>query len=107
MKNLPENHNISFENSGERYEVTLTGSDSALKGVDITDLGAYIDMSGYGDGAFDVEVKFDLPDGVRLSKTLNVSVVLSEREVDEEEPTPTPETTEIEEALREDAHGFA
>ena len=99
VRNLPDNHTITFEEgSEERYEVTLAGSDSALKNIDITDLGAYIDIDGFTDGTHDVEVKFDLPSGVRLSGTLTVRIILSEQVSDEtdegEEETPTPEPEE-------------
>ncbi|MCR4604939.1 MAG: hypothetical protein K5639_02965 [Eubacterium sp.] len=89
VRNLSENHTVEFAEDDKRYKITLTGSDSDLEKIDIKSLGAYINLSGMTTGAHDVEVKFDLPDGVKLSHPLTVRIILVEQSQDE--PTEEPD----------------
>ena len=89
VRNLSDNHTVKFDDEDKIYKVTLTGSDKELEDVDVKSIGAYIDLSGLTTGSHDIEVKFSLPEGVKLSRPLTVRVILVEQSP--VEPTPTPD----------------
>ena len=59
-----------------------------------TTLGAYIDVKGLSAGQHTVEVKFDLPENLKLKSKVRVEVLLTQSEdivgKPTEEPTATP-----------------
>ncbi len=89
VRNLSDNHTVKFDEDDKIYKVTLIGSDKKLEEVNVKSLGAYIDLSGLTTGSHDIEVKFSLPEGVKLSRPLTVRVILVEQSP--VEPTPTPD----------------
>ncbi|MBO5489668.1 MAG: hypothetical protein J5972_07180 [Eubacterium sp.] len=77
VKNLPTDCTMRFLNEDAKYGVILTGKDEILENVSATDLGAFIDLKGYGQGQHSVDVQFQLPNGVKLKKKLTVTIVLA------------------------------
>ena len=91
VRNTPDSYSIAFTDPDKKYEVKLSGSDDKLKGVQIKDLGAFIDVGSLKEGVHSVAVNFTLPDGVRISAPVVVEVSLTKIEG---EATETPEETE-------------
>ena len=90
IKNLPANSTVAYEDESLKYSITLTGKDSVLEGLSLGSMGAYVDLAGCGIGEHTLEVKFNLPSGVKLKKKIKVVVIL--RSQNGESITPTTET---------------
>ena len=62
----------------------------------MTTLGAYIDVKGLAAGQHTVEVKFDLPENLKLKSKVRVEVLLTQSEDNAEKPTEEPTATPAE-----------
>ncbi len=97
VKNLPANYTIEYSDETLRYSAVFTGRDSVLKNLELSDLGAFIDLAGMSPGENVVNVEFTLPAGVKLRKTVEVTVILrsegSGGAIPAPTPSPTPEAT--------------
>lgn len=79
VKNLPVDCTMTFATDAARYPVYLTGKESQLAELSLTDLGAYVDLSGCGAGIHTMYVKFTLPKGIAMKNTVRVKVILASR----------------------------
>ncbi|MCH5252473.1 MAG: hypothetical protein J1F22_05815 [Lachnospiraceae bacterium] len=96
VKNLPTNCTMEFEDANTRHSVTLLGEEENLAEMSLSDLGAYVDLSGLGAGTHLLDVQFGLPVSVKLKNKIRVKVVLKSQDSGEnstEEPAETPATT--------------
>lgn len=59
-----------------KYSVDVTGQEEDLKDIVLNDLGAHLDLTGLTAGLHSLEVKFNLPAGVRLKNKVRVKVIL-------------------------------
>jgi len=111
VKNLPANHNIQFSDDNMKCQVIVSGKNSVLKKLQISDLNANIDLVNFGTGQHTVEVLFDLPSGVKLKKAVTVDIVLISQNGTSTEttatsaPTPVPEITKEPSASPETKEG--
>ena len=75
--------------------MTVQGGEDDLSKLTLTTLGAYIDVKGLSAGRHTIEVKFDLPENLKLKSKVRVEVLLTQSEDNvvktTEEPTATPE----------------
>ncbi|MCR5691365.1 MAG: hypothetical protein K6G62_04015 [Eubacterium sp.] len=101
VKNLPANHNIQFSDENMKCQVILSGKNSTLKKLQITDLNANIDLTNLGTGQHTVEVLFDLPSGVKLKKAVTVDIVLISQDGTSTETTATSAPTSMPEDTKE------
>ncbi len=112
IKNLPANSTVEYEDESIKYAVVLTGQDSVLEDLSLSTLGAYVDLAGCGIGEHTLEVKFNLPSGVKLKKKAKVVLILrsqngetitptTETATPEPTPSPTPESEETPEPTEE------
>ncbi len=111
---LPDD--VSIEGQDENYEYTFSdtvviikasGISSDLDNMDSTNIVATLDVSGYEEGTYDLELSITLPDGISLVEVPTVTVTISEAESETETETETttvapttttaPETTTTEE----------
>lgn len=76
VRGLPSNYTFDYEEDEEKYSVNVTGKEEDLDGLTLSDLGAYVDLNGLYAGVHSLEVKFNLPAGVRLKDKIRVRVVL-------------------------------
>lgn len=94
VKNLPDELNFSYVYENKRNSVTVQGGEDDLGKLTLTALGAYIDVKGLSAGQHTVEVKFDLPENLKLKSKVRVEVLLTQSEdivgKPTEEPTATP-----------------
>ena len=97
VRNTPESYSVAFSDPEKRYEVKLSGSDEKLKGVELKDLGAYIDIGSLKEGVHSVAVNFTMPDGVRIVSPVVVEVTITKIEGEATEPPEETETPEDEE----------
>lgn len=79
VKNLPADYTMTFAASAPRYTVNLVGKETKLSEMSLTDLGAYVDLTGCGAGSHLMEVKFTLPKGITMSNTIHIRVILQDR----------------------------
>ena len=99
VRNTPDSYNVAFTDPDKRYEVKLSGSDENLKGVQLKNLGAYIDIGDLKEGVHSVQVNFTAPEGVRIVSPVVVEITLSKIEseaTEAPEETEEPETTDDE-----------
>lgn len=70
---------LTAELTGDDITVTVSGAGSGAAGLEASDIRAYVDLDGYEAGVYnDVDVQFDLPDGVSLvGSTGSVTVTVS------------------------------
>ena len=70
---------LTAELTGDDITVTVSGAGSGVAGIEASDIRAYVDLDGYEAGVYnDVDVQFDLPDGVSLvGSTGAVTVTVS------------------------------
>lgn len=70
---------LTAELTGDDITVTVSGAGSGVAGLEASDIRAYVDLDGYEAGVYnDVDVQFDLPDGVSLvGSTGAVTVTVS------------------------------
>ena len=70
---------LTAELTGDDITVTVSGAGSGVAGLEASDIRAYVDLDGYEAGVYnDVDVQFDLPDGVSLvGSTGSVTVTVS------------------------------
>ena len=70
---------LTAELTGDDITVTVSGAGSGAAGLEASDIRAYVDLDGYEAGVYnDVDVQFDLPDGVSLvGSTGAVTVTVS------------------------------
>ena len=60
---------LTAEVSGEDLTVSVRGSATALSGLTVGDIEAYVNVDGYGEGVYEGEsVHFRMPDGVTLAE---------------------------------------
>lgn len=93
VKNLPANCTMDFSPSMDQYTVNVMGEESLLSNLKLADLGAYVDLNGLTDGEHTLEVKFNLPSGIRLKNKIKIKILINQRSKDgneENEPTATP-----------------
>ena len=79
VKNLPANCTIEFEEADMKYSVDVMGQEEDLKDIVLNDLGAHLDLVDLTAGLHNLEVKFNLPEGVRLKNKVRVKVILRDR----------------------------
>lgn len=79
VKNLPADYTMTFASDAPRYMVNLVGKETKLAEMSLTDLGAYVDLTGCKAGIHDMEVKFTLPKGITMSNTIHIRVILQDR----------------------------
>lgn len=91
VKNLPQGYAVNFPDPEEHFQVSLSGSDNALKNVTISELNPYIDISDMGEGEHSVVVNFSPPVGVRIATSVSLRIDISKIET---EKTEAPEETE-------------
>lgn len=89
--NLPNNLNFSFEEAASKYTVVVTGSEDDLKNMDISSLGAYIDVEDLAAGNHVVMLQYELPDGVKTKSKCKIKIRL----FDTAETTPEEKDTII------------
>lgn len=97
VKNLPANCTMDFSPSPEQYTVNVMGEESLLSNLKLADLGAYVDLNGLTDGEHTLEVKFNLPSGIKLKNKIKIKILINQRSKDgneENEPTATPENND-------------
>lgn len=92
VRNTPDNYSVAYSDPDKRYEVKLSGSDDKLKGIQLKNLGAYIDVGNLGEGVHSVTVKLTTPEGVRIVTPVVVEVTITK--IESGEPTEEPEETE-------------
>ncbi len=97
---LPDD--VSIEGQNEEYEytfsdtvviITASGISSDLDNMDSTNIVATLDVSGYEEGTYELELDVTLPDGITLVETPVVTVTISLPETEPETTTPPPTTT--------------
>lgn len=88
VKNLPSNYTMEFEDETIKYSVIITGKEEDLSDLVLNDLGAYIDLRGLSLGIHTLEVKYNLPSGVKLKNGARVRVVLRNQIGASETPAP-------------------
>ncbi len=76
VRNLPADYTMAFDGREKNYQVRITGKESRLSDLTQANLGAYVDLSGYGPGVHTMYVRFTLPEGVALMEPVPVTVVL-------------------------------
>lgn len=79
VKNLPANCTIEFSDDSAKYTAVLSGTEEVLQGMTLNELGAFLDLSGMGEGVHTLEVQFALPATVELKHAVKVQVILSEQ----------------------------
>ncbi len=89
VKNLPANCTIEFEEADMKYSVDVMGQEEDLKDIVLNDLGAHLDLVDLTAGLHNLEVKFNLPEGVRLKNKVRVKVILR-TQGDAADGTPVP-----------------
>ena len=105
IKNLPSNSTVEYEDDSLKYAVVLQGKDSDLEDLSLSTLGAYVDLAECGVGEHTLEVKFNLPSGVKLKKKVRVVVILRSQDgsaiwpitataTPDPTPTPSPDPTD-------------
>lgn len=94
IKNLPEDLNCFYVDSNERQTITITGSEENLQNVTLTSLGASIDVTGLKAGSHKVEVKFDLPENLKLKSKVWVEVLLTQSADEQNKETAPPTAVE-------------
>lgn len=93
VKNLPTDYAMTFAADAPRYSVNLAGKESVLSELSLTDLGAYVDLAGYGAGSHLMEVRFTLPKGITMKNKVHIRVILQargENSAGNETATPAP-----------------
>lgn len=76
VKNLPNNCTMEFADTVTRYSVVISGKEENLEQLNLTDLGAHIDLNGLGAGSHTLDVKFNLPASVMLKNRIRVKVIM-------------------------------
>lgn len=94
VRNLPNNCTMEFADTVTKYSVVISGKEENLEELDLTDLGAYIDLNGLGAGSHTLDVRFNLPASVSLKSRIRVKVIMRLQDGEGEEPpanhTPAP-----------------
>lgn len=93
VRNLPNNCTMEFADTVTKYSVVISGREENLEGLELTALGAYIDLSGLGAGSHTLDVKYNLPTGVATKSKIKVKVIMRAQEGGGEEP-PAADTPE-------------
>jgi Uncharacterized protein conserved in bacteria len=88
VKNLPSNYTMEFEDESIKYSVVVTGKEEDLSDLVLNDLGAYVDLRGLSLGIHTLEVRYNLPDGVKLKNGARVRVILRNQTSASETPPP-------------------
>ena len=100
---LPDD--VSIEGQDENYEytfsdtvviITASGISSDLDNMDSTNIVATLDVSGYEEGTYEIDLSVTLPDGISLVEIPTVTVTISEAESETETETETETTTTAE-----------
>lgn len=94
VKNLPENSMMEFSTSPERYEISVQGDEKELADLQIADLGAYVDLQGLAAGEHTLEIRFNVPNGIKIKNKIKIKVTIKDGNAELEEATPTPEPEE-------------
>ncbi len=97
---LPDD--VSIDGQDENYDytfsdtvviITASGISSDLDNMDSTNIVATLDVTGYEEGTYELELSVTLPDGIELVEVPTVTLTISEIETETETTTPTPTTT--------------
>lgn len=80
IKDLSDDYEASFDE--DTVSVVLSGYENDLSEVNASELTGSVDASGLTEGKHTVQVKLDLPDGVKADKA-TVSITLKKKETDE------------------------
>ena len=80
IKGLSDDYEASFDE--DTISVVLSGYENDLSEVNASELTGSVDASGLTEGKHTVQVKLDLPDGVKADKA-TVSITLKKKETDE------------------------
>ena len=67
---------MEFADTVTRYSVVISGKEENLEQLNLTDLGAHIDLNGLGAGSHTLDVKFNLPASVMLKNRIRVKVIM-------------------------------
>ncbi|MCH5266405.1 MAG: hypothetical protein J1F02_10930 [Lachnospiraceae bacterium] len=93
VKNLPQNCTMDFSDATFKYSVVVIGQEDELEKLDLTDLGAYVDLTGLGAGSHTLDVQFSLPASLKIKNQIKVKVSLNYQNTSEE-PSPAVDTPE-------------
>lgn len=98
---VAENKNVTF--SPESVDITVRGTQELVDGIKEEALTGYVEIAGLGDGAYDLQISFDLPEGVLIfGSRPTARVVITDDQAEaqppdaktEEEPTENPQEPE-------------
>lgn len=90
VKNLPLDCTMTFAADAAKYPVYLTGKESELSELSLTDLGAYVDLTGYEAGVHTMYVRFTLPKGIAMKNTVRVKIILDKGQNNPADSTESP-----------------
>lgn len=76
VENIPEGMEFSFTSPETPVRLRIMGMEEELNRFTVSDLGAYIDLEGLGEGTHKAEVFFSLNEELHLAETPKVSVEL-------------------------------
>ena len=80
VRNLPQNCTMDFSDPNVKCQVVVSADEDKLEDLAMTDLGAYIDLSGLGSGIHNLEIKYTLPEGITVKESAWVQVILTFQE---------------------------
>jgi len=76
VKNLQTDCTVEFAFPNESYSVTVTGKESDLDELAMSDLGAYVDLANLMSGSYTLNVQFALPASIKVKNQIKVKLVL-------------------------------
>ncbi len=79
VRNLPQNYTMNFEPATQKYSVQVLGEEAVLADVNVADLGAYVDLTGLANGGHTLEVRFNLPTGIKVKNKIRIKVRLGQQ----------------------------
>ena len=93
LKKVGENGDYTYSYSFTESRIAVKGTQAVLNRLEEASLSYSLDVSGRTPGTYELEIKFNLPDGVQLQNqyVCVVKIETSSRETPDTSPTPTPE----------------
>lgn len=96
VKNLPIDCAMEFVDSSFSEPIVVYGKSEFIDKLEVTDLGAYVDLLGMSPGTHMIDIKYTLPLSTKVKKKIKVKVLIKDASgdkgsiVDDSEPTDEP-----------------
>lgn len=91
-KNVPDGLEFNYSDSNKIYKVKVMGDEDIVGKLTVSQMGAYVDLNGLGEGKHVVTVKFEESSSYVVVSSPTVSVKLtSEKGKEDDQPTATKE----------------